>query len=147
MAPKPITCETCDCKAELLPAGHVVRLASGKEYLFHFPVWYCYGCDGWVKVYPNSPDAKPMGIIATDAVRAIQHKALIIFTSLWKAEQYRREELGLPGSKKVRRLAHEWLAQAIELPTENLNFGFMDEEQCQAAIEICNAYSPPFMRH
>lgn len=122
-----VKCPYCEAEA---------KLVDGKTIYPHRPdlhakkFWECEPCDAYVGCHPNTD--KPMGRLATLALRQWKMKVHAHFDLLWKNEE---------GKKKyqARSAAYVWLAGRMGIPVTDCHIGMFSEEQCAEALRILEA--------
>ena len=126
-----VYCDYCEHPATLVPDTAVYQRGYGGN------VWFCKPCDAWVGVHKNSKRFAPLGRLAKADLRKLKMQAHRLFDPLWKAKMERE---GIPQSE-ARQAAYHWLAHEMQEKKEHAcHIGFMNEEQCQKVIDLCERY-------
>ena len=114
-------------KAPVVTNHHVVCDGCGKVATFYptsrFGPWYkCVPCDRSVGAHKDS--GAPKGTLADRPTRQARMAAHAVFDPLWA-------DLGKGGRLR----AYEWMAEALQIPTEEAHVAMMDVDRCQRLIE------------
>lgn len=97
--------------------------------------WVCWPCQAWVGCHPpkrpgcggHGDGSVPLGRPANAELRALRHRAHVIFDPLWRHKEMLRSD------------AYRWLAQQLRIPKEECHIGHFDMAQCQAVIAAVKA--------
>lgn len=140
--PEEVLCPYCGRKAELVPGTVVYGNNASPD-----PVWWCEPCDAWARVIPGSKRFKPIGRLATQALRDWQKIAHQAFDPLWtkRFQRAKRE-----GKRKLAETlfarAHAWLAGKLGIDRKGCRLGFFDEDLCARTVEVCQKYGHELKR-
>lgn len=111
--------------------------------------WFCANCNASVRAFPNGT---PMGCLATPRIRYLRRKAHDAFDALWKDPRKAGyviktdADLGF-AQGKLRKRCYTWLADVLEMTTEQAHFGMMTDEPLLIAIaEMCRQADPANIR-
>jgi hypothetical protein len=122
------TCRYCLLPAVLLKAGE-----PGYPYQRDYgPIWTCTPCGAWVGCHPGTENA--LGGLANAELRAAKMAAHAAFDPLWRAKMERE------GCSKshARKAGYRWLSQQLGIPYTQTHIGYMNLEECQRVVEVCN---------
>lgn len=128
-----VTCNYCGKPAELDRARHGW-------------VWRCVPCDAWVGVNPTSPSKKPIGSLANAELRKARASAHAAFDPMINAARERQERETGKVTGKLRAMAYEWLAGQLGITPSECHFSRFDLRLCKMVVEVCDRYTPPFMK-
>lgn len=126
---KPKRCRYCQQMAVLARPGD----AAYPYQQDYGPVWVCTPCGAWVGCHPGTEN--PLGGLANAQLRAAKICAHAAFDPLWQAKM-RRDGCS---KTRARRAGYKWLAGQLGIDVKVCHIGFMDLDECQRVVEICNA--------
>ena len=110
-----VKCPYCGKTAELVDSIEIYGRSYGMVYL-------CRECDAYVGCHPGTD--KPLGRLANRELRMWKMRAHSAFDLLWKCRHMRRQQ------------AYAWLAEKLDIPTEQCHIGMFDVDMCQKVIDV-----------
>lgn len=123
-APIPVICDCC--------GGSRIALVENAE-IYHgrtfgdWPYAYlCRDCGAYVGLHPGTDI--PLGTLADKPLRDARNRCKRPFERIWSE--------GL----MTRNKAYAWLAQAMDIPSEQCHFGLFNVERCEQARAVCESY-------
>lgn len=123
------TCPYCLQPAELLKLGE-----PGYPYQRSYgPTWTCVRCQAWCGCHPGTENA--LGRLANAELRAAKQRAHAAFDPLWKRKA-ERDQIPLSHARKA---GYRWLGENLGIPANRTHIGWMDVDQCERVVEICEA--------
>lgn len=114
-----VKCPYCGKTAELVDSIEIYGRSYGMVYL-------CRKCDAYVGCHPGTD--KPLGRLANRELRMWKMRAHSAFDLLWKCRHMRRQQ------------AYAWLAEKLDIPTEQCHIGMFDVDMCQKVIDVSLDY-------
>lgn len=122
-------CRYCQQPARLVLIGGE-GYPYGRDY---GPMWVCPPCKAWVGCHPGTE--KPLGGLANAELRALKIKAHAAFDPLWQGKM-RRDGCS---KGKARRAGYAWLAAQLGIDVKKCHIGYMNMDECQRVVQICDA--------
>jgi len=131
--------------------GLLARYRTTSEHVYggrdYGPIWECPlgECDRICGVHPNG---KPLGILASKALRAYRMDAHELFDQLWKpfmAQQLAYPEESRPNKKlqgAMRYRAYGWLAEQMGMKRDDCHIAMMVESQIEAIFKVFAEHKP-----
>jgi len=120
-----VICQYCNQPAKFVTGREVF---PHREDLFKRKFWQCVPCEAHVGCHTRGKGYKgneALGILAKKDLRKAKIAAHAAFDPLWKIDGFNRTS------------AYKWLADQMNMPTENCHIGMMSVEECNRVVSIC----------
>lgn len=121
-----VTCDYCGEPAELVDGRTIY---PHRPDLAHKSFYRCWPCKAYVGCHPGTK--KPLGRLATAALRKAKQNAHAAFDPIWKAPKSNGKR------KQARNEAYAWLAKKLGVHPDKCHIGMFDESMCARTIAIC----------
>lgn len=124
-----LKCPYCGGSTKLVSASYVYHTNKYKGNMYvceNYPT-----CNSYVGCHPNT--TKPLGRLANKELRHMKEKAHYYFDELWKKKTFSENK----SISKNRYLAYRWLAEQLNLNSDDCHIGLFDEDMCRKVISIC----------
>jgi hypothetical protein len=128
----PTCCNLC--------GGEVVFTSNAKIYGREYGSGKCYlctACGGYTGTHRPRPK-EALGLLADAQMRKGKVMCHSLFDPLWQ---------GKPKAKKKRRDLYAWLAEQMEIPSEECHFGWFNLPQLRQAYKLLKLASDMEMRY
>lgn len=123
--PAPTSCHYCGCRVELVCNSLIYK---GKSYGKWPYAYLCSGCWAYVGLHPETD--VPLGTLANNGLRASRNRSKAVFYKYL-------EQTGVSRTQGYR-----WLAEQMQINTEECHFGWFEQAQCDQAEVILQKAMP-----
>lgn len=96
-------------------------------------IYYCADCQAWVGTHFGQDQS--LGTLAKKTLRTLRHEVHKLFDVMCEF----KHQLGF-SRKASKQKGYAWIAELLQIDTDESHIGFFNEEQCKSVIAECKKY-------